>query len=100
MKQTHKTHKSWAKSFILLLLLILPTTALTAEKSVKDLAALGNEAFGRGNFDEADSLYSEALKKEPGETALIYNRANVLYKIEKFFRIFDWCFTVLGIIFE
>ncbi len=85
MKQMHRTHQTiWVKLGIFMLLLMLPTPAFTAEKSVKELATLGNEAFDRGDFNKADSFYSEALEKEPEETALMYNKANVLHKIEKY----------------
>jgi hypothetical protein len=82
MQRNH--HTTWAKFFFLMFLILLPAPALTADKNAKELTTLGNEAFIRGDFDTADRFYSEALEKKPDETALLYNRANVLYKQEKY----------------
>lgn len=66
------------------MLLLLPATGLAAEDNVNDLAAQGNEAFGRQDYDKAYDLYGKALELELGKAALYYNQANVLYRQQKY----------------
>mmetsp|Transcript_4066 Transcript_4066/g.6366 ORF Transcript_4066/g.6366 Transcript_4066/m.6366 type:complete len:263 (+) Transcript_4066:64-852(+) len=48
---------------------------MSQRKSADELKQLGNEAFSRKDFDEAISLYSEAIKINPKNHVLFSNRS-------------------------
>lgn len=71
-------------SLILLILLLLMPAPGFAKQSADELTQRGNEAFGRGEHETAASLYDQAMEAETGKAVLLYNKANALYKMEKY----------------
>lgn len=57
--------------------------SLSAE-SVRSLVRKGNEAFGKGNYQEALAMYEAAAKQEPESAAIWFNKGDALYRQGRF----------------
>ncbi|KAJ3378717.1 Mitochondrial import receptor subunit TOM34 [Entophlyctis sp. JEL0112] len=75
------------------------TASPLARKAAQELRENGNEAFKRGQFGEADTLYSAALEKLPKDDwdviALLNNRAAARLKTGEYSGAVEDCTTVL-----
>jgi tetratricopeptide (TPR) repeat protein len=60
-------------------LLLILSTALYAQKA-SNYIAKGNEAYRKGDYDEAIKSYQTALKEDPSNVAARFNLANALQK--------------------
>lgn len=60
-------------------MLLVFTTTLYAQNANNDIAK-GNEAYRKGDYDEAAKNYQTALKKDPSNTIARFNLANALQK--------------------
>ena len=74
----------------------IKSTVIENKKHAKSLKEKGNIAFSKKKFDEAENLYSEAIKLNPGSRPLWTNRAACRNFMEKYEEaIFD-CDTALS----
>lgn len=61
------------------------------EHAAEQLKNAGNKCFKAGDYQEAESLYSQAIQKNSGNPLLFTNRANARLKLEKWEGVIDDC---------
>jgi tetratricopeptide (TPR) repeat protein len=66
--------------FIAAMFLFLKTKA----QSVEEWISKGNNYYSMGQYDLAEKLYRDALKKDPQNTIAKHNLANALYRQKKY----------------
>lgn len=77
---SRKRLPSWCR-WILPALTILAFTTFADEVYSKNRK--GNEAYKKGNYEEALKQYDDALLLAPGDTALKMNKGSALYQLDK-----------------
>lgn len=75
MKTILKTMNRIAIGILTALMTALP--ALAAEKTAAE------EAYGRGDFEQAEKLYTETIEKEGVSAGILYNLGNTYYRLGK-----------------
>ena len=53
-------------------------------QSVEEWISKGNNYYSMGQYDLAEKLYRDALKKDPQNTIAKHNLANALYRQKKY----------------
>ena len=79
-------------SFILMMLMIfICSTALPAQEAGRKQIRRGNNAFEKGNYQNAEEYYRKALGRDAGKFSLHgqHNLGNALYKQGKFSEAYD-----------
>jgi tetratricopeptide (TPR) repeat protein len=61
------------------------------EYAAEQLKAQGNKQFKDGDYEAAETLYSQAIQKNSGNPLLFTNRANARLKLEKWEGVIDDC---------
>lgn len=61
------------------------------EYAAETLKNAGNKCFKNGDYDEAETLYSQAIQKNSANPLLFTNRANARLKLEKWEGVIDDC---------
>ncbi|PWN48507.1 hypothetical protein IE53DRAFT_192756 [Violaceomyces palustris] len=63
---------------------VLPLGRLARHEMILQQRQFGNQAFGRGEYDEAERAYDRAIEAGSDDPALRLNRAAALLKLERF----------------
>lgn len=57
---------------------------MSSSTSIEDLKNKGNEAFGKENYEEAITYFTQALELDPNNHILYSNRSGAYAKLEKY----------------
>jgi Ca-activated chloride channel family protein len=71
-----------SKSIVLLMGIFSTPITLLAQQA-DQLIQAGNELYKQQKYDQAETQYNNAVKKEPGNTTAKYNLANAMYRTGK-----------------
>ena len=72
--------KSNILKYSLLLLMIVFSVSLSAQKDVRKNVRKGNKAYQQQKFSEAFTFYNDALTENPSSPEANYNTGNTLYR--------------------
>lgn len=67
------------------------------EYAAEQLKTQGNARFKEGEYDAAETLYSQAIQKNSRNPLLFTNRANARLKLEKWEGVIDDCLKSIEI---
>ncbi len=70
------------------------------EYAAEQLKNSGNKCFKNGDYEEAESLYSQAIQKNSANPLLFTNRANARLKLEKWEGVIDDCIRSIELLAE
>lgn len=68
----------------IILILIVLFAALSQAQSLREKVNKGNTRFSEGAFPAALENYNAALEEDPNNKQIIFNKADALYKMEKY----------------
>jgi len=71
------------KHVALIVITILIATQLLAQ-GIRGKVNAGNEAFKKGDYEQALTLYKDALLDDPLNEIALFNQADALYKLKKY----------------
>jgi STIP1 family protein 1 len=70
------------------------------EYAAEQLKSQGNAHFKNGDYDQAETLYSQAIQKHSKNPLLFTNRANARLKLEKWEGVINDCLASIELMTE